>query len=137
MERPLVLFLCTHNAARSQLAEGLLRARHGDRYRAASAGTAPGRVHPLAVEALREVGVDASAHTSKPVSAFPDGAEYVVTVCDNAREACPVFLGATRLLHWPFPDPAHATGTDDERMAVFRTVRDSIADRIRTWMAEA
>ncbi|HLA63328.1 MAG TPA: arsenic resistance N-acetyltransferase ArsN2 [Rhodothermales bacterium] len=127
MDRPLVLFVCTHNSARSQMAEGLLRARYGDRYRAASAGTSPGRVHPLAVEAMREVGVDLASHHAKAVDAFPDGADVVVTVCDGAREACPYVPARDRNVHHGFPDPSAAEGTDAERLAAFRTVRDSIA----------
>lgn len=126
MDRPLVLFVCTHNSARSQMAEGLLRARHGDRYRAASAGTAPGRVHPLAIEAMREVGVDLTGHHAKGVDAFPDGADVVVTVCDGAREACPYVPARDRNVHHSFPDPSAAEGTDGERLAAFRAVRDEI-----------
>jgi thioredoxin type arsenate reductase len=132
MAKKLVLFVCTHNSARSQMAEGLLRARHGDRYRAASAGTAPFRVHPLAVEAMREVGVDLAGHRSKHVDEFvgADGAtdaDYVVTVCDSAREACPFIPARVRNLHRRFSDPSEVTGTDEERLAAFRRVRDEIA----------
>lgn len=130
MEKPLVLFVCTHNAARSQMAEGLLRARHGDRYRAASAGTEATRVHPLAIEALRKAGIDAAGHTSKTTDAFPDGADYVVTVCDAAREACPYVPARIRNLHHAFPDPSNVEGTDEERLAAFGRTRD----RIATWL---
>ena len=133
------LILCTGNSCRSQMAEALWNRLGEGRWEAVSAGSNPaGYVHPLAVRAVSEIGLDLSAAESKHLDRFKDEAfDVVVTVCDNAREACPVFPGATQVLHWPFPDPAHATGTEKEQMAVFRTVRDSIADRIRTWLAEA
>lgn len=129
-----VLFVCTHNSARSQMAEGLLRARYGDRYRALSAGTAPGGVHPFAVEAMREVGIDLSGHTSDHVDAFTgEPLDYVVTVCDSAREACPYVPARKANLHRGFPDPAAVRGTDAEKLAAFRTVRDGIS----AWLEEA
>ena len=126
-----VLFLCVGNSARSQMAEGWLRHLAGDRFEAASAGTHPTGVHPLAVEAMREVGIDLSGHRSKSAEEYAGQRfDYVVTVCDPAREACPLFPGAGAMLHWSFDDPAAATGTDRERLAVFRRVRDEIGERV-------
>ncbi len=128
-----VLFLCTHNSARSQMAEGMLRAWGGDRFEVFSAGTEASVVRPLAIRAMAEIGIDISGHRSKGLSEFAGQAfDYAVTVCDDAREACPFFPGAARQLHWSFEDPSAATGSDDDRLAVFRRVRDQIADRIRT-----
>jgi arsenate reductase (thioredoxin) len=138
--RPLrVLFLCTHNSARSQMAEGLLRARGGSRFVACSAGTHPGDINPLAVRAMAELGIaiDAQAgHYAKAIEAFAvqPPMDLVVTVCDEAAEECPIFPGARRQEHWSFPDPSQATGTDEERLAVFRQVRDAIAARIDAFL---
>lgn len=130
-----VLFLCTHNSARSQMAEGLLRKLGGGQFDAASAGTEATRVHPLAIEAMREAGIDISGHTSKRVDAFAGQQfDYVITVCDNANESCPVFPAATERIHWSFDDPSAATGTDEERLRVFRRVRDEIQTRLRTFL---
>jgi arsenate reductase len=127
-----VLFLCTHNSARSQMAEGLLRAWAGDRYEVHSAGTEATGVRPLAIAAMGELGIDISSHTSKTVQTFDGQAfDYAVTVCDDSKEACPFFPNATSQLHWSFEDPSAAIGSDDERLAVFRRVRDQIAERIR------
>jgi arsenate reductase (thioredoxin) len=126
-DRRTVLFVCTHNSARSQMAEGLLRDRYGDRYEALSAGTERTHVRPLAIEAMREIGVDLSGHTSKTVEDLGDrDFDVVVTVCDSAREACP-YVPARHTLHESFPDPSAATGSDEERLAVFRAVRDQLA----------
>ncbi|MGH7392126.1 MAG: arsinothricin resistance N-acetyltransferase ArsN1 family A [Candidatus Rokuibacteriota bacterium] len=131
-----VLFLCTHNSARSQMAEGWLRSMAGDRFEVASAGTEATRVHPLAVRAMSEVGVDLTWHSSKTLERFLEQPwDHVITVCDAANEACPVFPGTSRRLHWSFPDPSQATGTDDERLEVFRRVRDEIRGRLSAWIA--
>lgn len=132
------LILCTGNSCRSQMAEALWNQLGKGEWQAVSAGSNPaGYVHPLAVRAASEIGLDLSAAESKHVSRFKDEPfAVVITVCDNAKEACPAFPGATRVLHWPFPDPAHATGSDEERMAAFRTVRDQIRDRVRQWLAQ-
>ena len=116
------------------MAEGLLRARRGERFEVYSAGTRPTRVREEAIEVMREVGVDIGAHRSKSVEEF-EGREfdYVITVCDNARESCPVFPGKTERIHWSFDDPAAAEGTREERLAVFRRVRDEIDARLREW----
>jgi thioredoxin type arsenate reductase len=131
-----VLFLCTHNAARSQMAEGFVRALAGDRFDVASAGTEATRVHPLALRAMDEVGIDLRHHTSKTFDRFVDEPwDYVITVCDSANESCPIFPGATKRLHWSFPDPSAAQGTETERLVAFRRVRDDLQARIRTWLA--
>jgi arsenate reductase (thioredoxin) len=130
-----VLFLCTHNSARSQMAEGFLRRLAGDRFEVASAGTEATRVHPLAVQAMAEVGVDLSQHTSKVVDQFLNQTwDYVITVCDAANEACPVFPNKSNRLHWSFPDPSQATGSEKQRLDIFRTVRDQIKDRLTGWI---
>lgn len=133
-----VLFLCTHNSARSQMAEGLLRAMAGNEFESFSAGTEQTRVQPLAIEALRELGIDISAHTSKTLDAFQGQTfDYVITVCDRANETCPVFPGDTRRIHWSFDDPTAATGSDEDRLRVFRRVRDEIQQRLRTFLTLA
>ncbi len=136
-----VLFLCTHNSSRSQMAEGLLRARGGDRYAVFSAGTHPRNVHPLAVQAMREIGIDiseAAGYRAKSLEEFigQPPMDLVVTVCDEAAEECPFFPGARRQEHWGFPDPSAATGTEAERLAAFRSVRDGIAARITVFLTQ-
>jgi len=128
MTPPLILVLCTGNSCRSHLAEGILRAALGDRFRVASAGSKPaGYVHPLAIRALDEIGLDISAHHSKHLDEFLDqDVETVITVCGNADQVCPMFPGQLNRHHFPFDDPAHAEGTEEEQMAVFRRVRDEI-----------
>jgi arsenate reductase len=126
--RPSVLFVCTHNSARSQLAEGLLRDRHGRRYQAFSAGTEARGVHPLAARALEEAGVDASGQSSKTIDDLGDrDFDVVVTVCDHAREACPYLPARDRNLHRGFRDPSAVEGTEAERLDAFRAARDEIA----------
>ncbi len=126
-----VLFLCTGNSCRSQMAEGYLRHLAGDRFDAASAGTDPVGLNPGAVEAMQEIGVDISRHESKKVDQFlGQRFDFVITVCDRAKEACPTFHGAGSLLHWSFDDPARAEGTEDERRTTFRRVRDEIVERL-------
>jgi arsenate reductase len=134
-----VLFLCTHNSSRSQMAEGLLRARGGDRYDVFSAGTHPRSVHPLAILVMREIGVDiseAAGHRAKSLDEFAGQPpmDLVVTVCDDAAEECPYFPGARRQEHWGFPDPSAVTGSKEERLAAFRSVRDIIAGRIEVFL---
>ena len=131
-----VLFICTGNSARSQMAEALLRRAGGDRFAVASAGTEPKAVNPLAIRALAEVGLDISAARSKSLTEFIDQSfDAVVTVCDRARESCPVFPGAMRTLHWSLDDPAEAIGTEEERLEVFRATRSEIERRIRRFVA--
>ncbi len=128
MSPPTILILCTGNSCRSHLAEGILRAALGDGYRVASAGSKPaGYVHPLAIKAMAEIGIDISAHTSKHLDEFLSReVETVITVCGNADQACPMFPGQLNRHHWGFDDPAHATGSEEEQLQVFRRVRDEI-----------
>jgi arsenate reductase len=123
-----ILVLCTGNSCRSHLAEGILRHALGDRFRVESAGSKPaGYVHPLAVRVMGEIGIDISGHRSKHLSEFlSEDIRTVITVCGNADQECPVFLGQVARHHWPFDDPAHATGSEEEQLAVFRRVRDEI-----------
>ena len=130
-----VLFLCTGNSCRSQMAEGLLRDLAGDRFVSLSAGAKPaGFVHPLAVAVMREEGIDISSQTSKSINGFlpPEGTppDLIISVCGNAERECPHFPGHVERWHWPFDDPAHATGTDAERLDEFRRVRDEIKAKI-------
>jgi arsenate reductase len=127
-----VLFLCTGNSARSQMAEGLVNHFCGDEWQAYSAGTDPaGYVHPLAVRVMAELGIDILRQRSKPVEEFRGGEfDTVLTVCDDAAENCPVWLGSGRRLHLGFEDPARATGSEEERLAVFRRVRDEMRQRL-------
>jgi arsenate reductase len=130
-ERRRVLFLCTHNSARSQMAEGLLRALGGDRFEAFSAGTEATHVRPVAIGVMQELGIDISGQQSKTLDRYLDQPfDAVITVCDQANEACPVFFGAGQRLHWSFPDPSKAIGNEDEQLAVYRAVRDAIRERV-------
>ena len=130
-KRSRVLFLCTHNSARSQMAEGLLRHLAGERFEAHSAGTEATLVRPLAIRAMEEIDIDISGQESKALDGYLDQPfDYVITVCDDANEACPVFPGSRNRLHWSFEDPSQAEGSEDERLAVFRRVRDEIRVRI-------
>ena len=139
MAKTSVLFVCTHNSARSQMAEGLLRGRYGDRYDVCSAGTERTHVRPLATSVMEEVNVDLSDHHSKTIDDLGDRTfDVVVTVCDAAREACPYLPAEEENLHRSFEDPSSAQGTDEERRAVFRRVRDALADWIdETFAPEA
>ena len=135
MNKQRVLFLCTHNSARSQMAEGFLRSLAGDRFDVTSAGTEATRVHPLAIRAMADVGIDLRGHTSKVVDELVEQPwDYVITVCDAANEACPVFPRKSNRLHWSFEDPSQATGSDEQRLEVFRRVRDQIKRRITDWI---
>ena len=126
-----VLFLCTHNSARSQMAEGLLRSLGGDGFAVHSAGTEASRVRPLAIAAMNELGIDITGQTSKTLDPYEDQRfDDVITVCDEANETCPVFPNAARRLHWSLPDPSKATGTEAEQLGVYRTVRDALRARI-------
>ena len=138
METLRVLFVCTHNSARSQMAEGFLREYGGGRFEALSAGTQATAVRPEAIKAMAEVGIDISGHESKALDRFlGEPFAWVITVCDQAREVCPIFPGAEQTAHWGFDDPSEATGDEDQRMAVFRRVRDEIARRVRIFALAA
>lgn len=124
-----VLFICTHNSARSQIAEGFLKGLHGERYEAYSAGTQPSTVNPYAIKVMAEIGIDISKQRAKSVNEFL-GVEfdYVITVCNHAKETCPFFSGAKNYLHQGFTDPSHLKGNEDEILNAFRYVRDEIRD---------
>jgi arsenate reductase len=137
MARKRVLVLCTGNSARSQMGEGLLRAELGDGFEVSSAGTRPGSVRPEAIVAMREVGIDISMHRSKSVDEFAGQYfDYVVTVCDNARDNCPVFPAGVTHLHWSFEDPAAVVGGEAERQAAFRRIRDEIQARVKAFVRD-
>lgn len=134
MAKPSVLFICTHNSARSQMAEGLLRDRYGDTYDVYSAGTEQTHVRPLAIKAMRDIGIDISGHTSKTIDTVAEGRtfDYVITVCNAARENCPYLPATEQNMHQSFDDPSAATGAEAEQLAVFRRVRDEID----AWIAD-
>ena len=138
MAKPLILILCTGNSCRSHLAEGILRAAVGEAAEVASAGSDPaGYVHPMAVEVMKEIEIDISAHTSKHLDKFLQREVHtVITVCGNADQACPIFPGQAEKHHWPFDDPAKATGSEEEIRAVFRRVRDEIRAKFEAYAAE-
>lgn len=132
-----VLFLCTGNSCRSQMAEALLRRDGLTTVEVCSAGTQPSAVNPNAIRAMAEIGVDISSHASKGWDAFLNETfEYVITLCGDAEESCPVFPGKPLRLHWPLPDPAKAEGTEEQRMQMFREVRDEIAHRVEDLLSE-
>jgi len=132
-DRKRVLILCTGNSARSQMAEGLLRGMAGERFEVASAGVSPTHVRPEAIAAMREIGIDITGHRSKSVEEF-SGQEfdYVITVCDNANQQCPMFPGKTERIHWSFDDPAATEGDERSKLDAFRRVRDEIRERLKT-----
>jgi arsenate reductase len=133
-----VLILCTGNSARSQMAQGLLAHDAGDRFEVESAGTKPTNVRPEAIAVMKELGIDISHHRSKSVSEFEDQPfDYVLTVCDNARESCPVFPNASRLIHSSFEDPAAVQGNERRRLEAFRRIRDQIRGYLKTFPPEA
>ena len=136
MERRRVLFVCIHNSARSQMAEGMLRAWAGDRFEVASAGTEATGVRPEAISVMGELGIDISEHQSKTVERFVGQPwDWLIPVCEEACEACPYVPGAKEVLRWSFDDPAAARGSDEERIAVFRRVRDEMAGQVRHFIA--
>ena len=131
-----VLFICTHNSARSQMAEALLREIAGDRFDVYSAGTEATSVRPLAITAMNEIGIDISGQQSKTLERYLNEQwDYVITVCDDANESCPVFPGTADRSHWSFEDPSKATGTDEQQLDVYRRVRDQIVEQIRAFAA--
>ena len=134
MSKQTVLILCTANSARSQMAEGLLRHDAGDRFDVESAGTRATKVRPEAIAVMKEIGIDISSHRSKTIDEFAERSfDYVLTVCDNAREACPIFPGHGNRLHHSFDDPASASGSDEECLPAFRRVRDEIRAYLRSF----
>lgn len=131
-----ILVLCTSNSCRSQIAEGFFRHYGGDRVEVFSAGLEPKGVNPRAIQVMKEIGIDISGHTSDHLSKYAGQSfDYVITVCDNAAKNCPVFPGQGTKLHWSFADPAEATGTDEQVLAVFRLIRDEIGSKIKTWIS--
>ena len=137
-EKKRVLLVCTGNSCRSQMAEGFLRETAGERFEASSAGTNPTRVNPIAVRVMAEVGADISQQRSKSIDELLDqGFDYVIMVCDRARETCPVFPGPAKSLHWSFDDPDAAEGSEQERLEVFRRTRDEIAAKIREFASDS
>lgn len=131
-----VLFLCTGNSCRSQMAEGWLRHLAGDQYEVVSAGTHPVGLNPYAVAAMQEVDIDISHHMSERVDPYlTQRFDYVITVCDRAQETCPIFPGTGSMLHWSFEDPAKAKGPFEQQMVVFRKIRDQIADQVHRFVA--
>jgi arsenate reductase (thioredoxin) len=138
--RKKVLFICIHNSARSQMAEAFLNQICGDEFEAHSAGLEPGKLNPIVVETMQEIGIDISGNQTKAVfDMFKSGKlfAYVITVCDEASaERCPIFPGLTRRLHWSFPDPSSLQGTHEEKLAKTREVRDSIKSKIKAWCEE-
>ena len=138
MEKGRVLFVCIHNSARSQMAEGMLRAWAGDRFEAASGGTESAVVRPEAIAVMRELGIDISGHSSKTIERFVGQPwDWLIPVCEEACEACPYVPGARRVLRWSFDDPSAATGDEAARLAVFRRVRDELAEQVREFIAAA
>jgi arsenate reductase len=134
MKKKRVLILCTGNSARSQMAEGLLRHDAGERFDVESAGTKPSKVRPEAIAAMGELGIDISDHRSKSVQEFAGQPfEYVLTVCDHAKESCPIFPGKTVTIHHNFEDPAALQGSEEERLAAFRRVRDEIREYLKSF----
>jgi arsenate reductase len=132
-----VLILCTGNSSRSQMAEGLLRNEAGDRFEVASAGTRPGLVRPEVIVVMREVGIDITGQRSKHIDEFQGQSfDYVLTVCDSVRESCPVFAGQATRIHHGFEDPAHLQGTEKERLALFRRVRDEIRTYLKSFPSQ-
>ncbi|HML15939.1 MAG TPA: arsenate reductase ArsC [Bryobacteraceae bacterium] len=135
-EKPHVLILCTGNSARSQMAEGLLRHLAGDRFDVESAGIHPSFVRPEAIAVMGELGIDVSHHRSKSVEEFlGEPFDFVITVCDHAREHCPLFPGPAQRIHWSLEDPAAFQGSDDERLEKFREIRDRIGEKLREFLA--
>jgi arsenate reductase len=136
MEKRRVLFVCVHNSARSQMAEGMLRAWAGDRYEVASGGTEASHVRPEAISVMSELGIDISGHASKTIVRYMGQPwDWLIPVCEEACEACPYVPGARTVLRWSFDDPSAATGTEEERLGAFRRVRDELAARVRSFIA--
>jgi arsenate reductase len=132
-----VLFICTHNSARSQMAEGLINHDLAGKVQAFSAGTEPSSVHPLAIAVLKEIGIDISRHRSKSIDEFGEEKfDFVITLCDHAAESCPIFFGGTKRLHMGFPNPATIFGGEEEKLSAFRKLRDQIRTRLVEFLSE-
>ena len=137
MKKRSVLILCTGNSARSQMAEGILRQIAGDNFDVESAGVEPSSVRSEAIDVMREIGVDISSHRSKSVDEFVNQQfDYVITVCDHAKDNCPIFPGNATRIHWSFEDPAAVRGPDEKRLTAFRSIRDEISERLEKFVAE-
>jgi len=139
MHKQRVIFICIHNSGRSQIGEAILRHLAGDRYEVHSAGIESGKLNPLVVQAMSEIGISMDGHFAKKAQDFIDRGEqfdYIITVCDETNaERCPLFPGKATRLHWGYPDPSAITGSDSEKLAGIRPIRDAIAERIRQWIA--
>ena len=138
MKKPNVLFLCTGNSARSQMAEAMLREHGGDRFEVFSAGLEPSVINPFTVKVLNEADIDTSGQYSKPLTTYIGKMDFdfLITVCSNADEKCPYFPGMGKRLHWPFEDPAALAGSDEKKTAKFREIRDLIEEKVKTWLNE-
>jgi arsenate reductase (thioredoxin) len=137
MMRKKILVLCTGNSARSQMGEGLFRTEGGGRFEVFSAGIKPSSVRPEAIAVMKEIGIDISGQRSKSVDEFSgQSIDYVITVCDSARDNCPMFPASTERLHWSLEDPAAVQGSEHERLAAFRRIRDQLHDRVRTFFRD-
>lgn len=138
MDKERVLFLCTGNSARSQMAEALLRKMAGDRFEVHSAGLDPSVIHPMTIQVLQEIGIDASGQYAKPLTTYLGKVHfsYLITVCSKAEQRCPIFPGIGQRQHWPFDDPAAFEGSEHDKLEFFRQVRDQIEIRIRQWLFE-
>ena len=136
MKKEKILVLCTGNSARSQMGEGLFRAEGGEGFQVYSAGTKPSSVRPEAIAVMKEIGIDISGRRSKHVDEFKgQKMDYVITVCDNAKESCPIFPGAAKVVHWPFPDPPHGQVENEVVLGEFRRVRDMIVAKFKDFKA--
>lgn len=138
MDKPRILFLCTGNSARSQMAEALLRKYACENFEAHSAGLEPTVIHPMTVKVLEEIGIDTSRQHAKPLTEYLEKIHfsYLITVCSNAEERCPVFPGLSQRLHWPFDDPAAFNGSEEEKLEFFRKIRGQIEEKIKIWLSE-
>ena len=138
MEKPRVLFLCTNNSARSQMAEAILRKYAGEKFEVHSAGLEPMEINPYTLKVLQEVGIDTSGLYAKPLSKYLGNTHfsYLITVCSKAEERCPLFPGIGKRLHWPFEDPAEFRGSEEETLQKFREIRDQIEEHIKSWLKE-
>jgi arsenate reductase len=137
MDKKKVIFICTGNACRSQMAEGLLRHMAGDKFEVYSAGSHPSRLHPASVAVMAEWGIDIARHTAEPIDDYLEtGIDIVITVCDNAQQICPTFPGNVKRIHWGLDDPYHGWGAEPEDLLPYREIRDELKDRIKVFLTE-